>query len=606
MRFGFQHLAPHAGHESTLLWFEHGGQTDCVLVDSGDGVDLDRHLAADDYLAAALVTHAHIDHYRTLGKNLRHGAPVYAAPGTAAALEHSLTEATKDNDVGDVESVLHALEGVEGWTTLVERPDFSVDAVPIPAGHAVGAAAFLVRIEDEPLDGPRYVLATGDFTRRPCAGNPGLTTDLPDLEAAFVNVATSESFEEVVSESVAAVMETALGGGRVVLATNGTTGVHYAYLLGHAAAALGRRLPVTVVGQVANLYEALDYDVPNVRTVPVFDQTAEVLEAGSVTIAGPEAPTKGSTVRLLGAVRDDPAALFAQVTTGGAGKVSGTTCTTRHFEVSNHPTDETLDAVVAELDPENVVVQHTRAVAKYRERYGRNFVWASDQSDRYALYADGEWLRPEWMSDYGIQQVEMQRYGDAGLAVGAEDVTPPSLERADPDLAAEGLDLARLRESFSVSGDRPASPWADDGDSEGADAAGAEGADSAGADAAGSVGADAAGSDGAEAAAEPAAAADAESAATSPDATDTATAGAGEEATVDARVLRGDEGVTLLQLLDDVSLSDGVRVRVSVAEATPDGGDVAEPSGDGAGDPPDGAAESGRAGDDESDSDDEQ
>lgn len=458
MKFGFQHLAPYEGHESTLLRFEHDGQTDCVLVDSGDSVDLDGALGDDEYLSAVLVTHAHIDHYRTLGKNVRHQAPVYASPGTAALLEHALAEAEKDNDVGDVDAVVNALTPIEEWTPLVDG--LNVEVRPIPAGHAPGAAGFLIRIEDEPLDGPQYVLFTGDFTRRPCANTPGLPLDVPrPPKAAFVNASTAGEFEDGLTESVEKTLESAFAGGRAVVATGGLTGVHFAHVLGHAVSMLGETLPVRVVGQAAKLYDALGYDLPNVVSTQTFERTGEVLGDGGVTVAGPEAPTKGSTGRLFEAVRDDPAALFAQVTTSGAPTPPSSACSTKRFELSNHPTRKTLDEVVEELSPENVVVKHTRHVERYRDRYEKSFVWASRGTERYVLYDDGEWVRPEWMNSKSITQIEMNRYGsvDVPMVVTDGDEWTVSLTRTDFELDAEGLDVSRLRDAFALdpSADEP-------------------------------------------------------------------------------------------------------------------------------------------------------
>lgn len=110
MRVSFQNANLRGGNESTLLRFTDGDTGAVLLVDSGAGVDLDSTLAAGEYLNGILLTHAHIDHYRTLGKNVRHNAPIYTSPATAAVLERALPEAQQDNDLGDVDAVLAALE----------------------------------------------------------------------------------------------------------------------------------------------------------------------------------------------------------------------------------------------------------------------------------------------------------------------------------------------------------------------------------------------------------------------------------------------------------------------------------------------------------------
>jgi len=50
-----------------LLRFGTGGaETACILVDAGDGVDLDSLLSPSDKLVAICLTHAHVDHYAEL------------------------------------------------------------------------------------------------------------------------------------------------------------------------------------------------------------------------------------------------------------------------------------------------------------------------------------------------------------------------------------------------------------------------------------------------------------------------------------------------------------------------------------------------------------
>ena len=63
MNVSYQHANPYDGNESFLLRFEQEmGQTACILVDAGAGVDIDDLLGDDKYLTAVLLTHAHSDH----------------------------------------------------------------------------------------------------------------------------------------------------------------------------------------------------------------------------------------------------------------------------------------------------------------------------------------------------------------------------------------------------------------------------------------------------------------------------------------------------------------------------------------------------------------
>lgn len=136
------------------------------------GVELDSLLADDEYLNAILLTHGHIDHYRTLGENVRHNAPIYTSPATATIIERALPEAQKNNDLGSVSAAVDALEPIEDWTTILPN----LEVRPIPVGHTPGAVGFVLRFHDERSeqsgfgDEMQYLLATGDFTTRPCAG----------------------------------------------------------------------------------------------------------------------------------------------------------------------------------------------------------------------------------------------------------------------------------------------------------------------------------------------------------------------------------------------------------------------------------------------------
>ncbi|MFC7078779.1 MBL fold metallo-hydrolase [Halorussus caseinilyticus] len=291
MNLSYQHANPSKGGGSYLLRFRDvtRDRTACVLVDSGVGVDLDALLGDDEYLAAVLLTHAHLDHYATLADSLRDGAPVYAAEPTAKVLEDVLTEGEKNYEIGTTESVTDAIRPLDGWQTLV--PD--VEAAPVPAGHAPGAAGFVVRFHD----GSRanHLLFTGDFTTRRVAGYPGFRTDLPvDVDALFVNVSTTDDFEETLTESLFTIIERARAGSSVLVTASALTAVHYAYLLGHLGERLNQSTPITLAGQAAKLYADFDYDVPNVETVPVFDSANDLLERGAVTFAGPEVPSEGA------------------------------------------------------------------------------------------------------------------------------------------------------------------------------------------------------------------------------------------------------------------------------------------------------------------------
>ncbi|MDS0474205.1 MBL fold metallo-hydrolase [Natrinema sp. 1APR25-10V2] len=454
MRVSYQHANVRSGNESTLLRFTtRDGTRACVLVDCGADVDLDSLLGDDEYLNAILLTHGHIDHYRTLARNVRHNAPIYASPATATVLEHALPEARKDNDIGDTSSALDALEPIEDWTSILH----DLEVRPVPVGHTPGGAGFVIRfrdaaVADDLLNGEGHLLATGDFTRRPCAGYPGLTTTYPfDIDAVLLNVSTADACPAALDESVRTVLERAYAGARVVVATSSLTGVHYATLLGHAAAALDRDLPITLVGQTAKLYDALGLDEPGIETRGVFDRTAEMLEEGRVTIAGPETPTRGSASRLFDAVADDPAAVFVQLATDDAAAVSGARCTTHCIELRNHPSIETIDDTVRELAPTQVVIKHAmgETLNRFQRRFDRCFTWGTNDQEIHRLYEDGEWLAPDWIAESTATQIRTRQWEAMGNRAFDAVETVPAVRRESVDLEAEGLDLEALETAFA-------------------------------------------------------------------------------------------------------------------------------------------------------------
>ncbi len=454
MYVSHQHANVRNGNESSLLRFTaDDGTRACVLIDSGAGVDIDSLLDEDEYLTAILLTHAHIDHYRTLATNTTHSAPIYTAPSTATILEHALPEAQKDNDLGNVQNALEAIEPITTWTSILN--DLAVR--PVPAGHAPGGAGFLLRFRDENesaqrLDTEQHILATGDFTTRPCAGYGGLPTEYPfEIDAVLLNVPTSDSPTTVRNESIRTVLERAAAGSRVVLACSSLTGVRYAALLGTIIDTLDRRIPVSIVGQAAKLYQSLEIDVPGVDAYNVFESPTEVLEHGGITISGPSTPESGSTKRLFRTIKRDPDGVFVQLSANEQSGVSDGHCTTYSYECSNHPNSTTIDALVEQLAPKEVVIKHASGyrLKELQRRFDHCFTWGTNDSDRYRLYDNGEWQAPRWISEKAAKQIRTNQW----QAV-QESSTPTNGElsavgRGEIDVEAEGVDIDALEEAFS-------------------------------------------------------------------------------------------------------------------------------------------------------------
>ncbi|ELY45639.1 MBL fold metallo-hydrolase [Natronorubrum bangense] len=454
MRVSYQHANVHSGNESTLLRFTtDDGTRACVLVDAGDDVDVESMLGDDEYLNAILLTHGHIDHYRTLAGNVHHSAPIYTSPATATILEQALPEAQKDNDLGDISVALEALEPIDEWTSILS----TLEVRPISAGHTPGAAGFILRFRDEnpsdgPLSGEQHLLVTGDFTMRPCAGFPGLETAYPfDIDCVLLNVSSDDSYTTALNESLETVLERAFAGSRVVIATSSLTGVHYATVLAQVATELERELPLTIVGQAAKVYNALEYDVPSVTSHEVFERPDEVLEDGSVTITGPESPTTGSSRRLLETIDDDPGALFIQLATDNGDGISNTQCTTQSIRLSNHPTLGTIDDVVRSLAPIEVVIKHARGdtLNRFQRRFDRCFTWGTNDQDVHRLYEEGRWNAPGWIAEATARRIR-RRHWEAVQEQSLEpDATLDVNGREPINLEAEGVNLDALETTFA-------------------------------------------------------------------------------------------------------------------------------------------------------------
>ena len=466
MQVGYQHANPENGRESFLVRFhdEIRERTTCVLVDAGDSVDVDDLLKDDEYLSAILLSHAHLDHYRTLGANLRDSAPIYATCETVRAITSRLDTDADHVELENGDEIRAAFEPISGWTTITS----DVRVHPVPAGHAPGACGFVLEFADG--DERHRLLATGDFTTRRAAGYPGLPTDLP-VDAVFLTAATSADSRTQLTNAVTTIAKRTTAGSTVLATASGLTGVHLAYLLAHLGERTGSPVPVTLAGRVATLWEAFEYDRPTVESVRTFDAPSEVLTPGRVTIAGPEVPVAGSSKRLFERIQDDAGATLVQVTSGAFNPRQSAGCMVVEYEFSNHPTESTIDEVIGELEPIHVIVTHQRgrAADRYKDKYD-SFVWATDDRRRYTLYDDGRWSGPPWVRDATRRRVrskqQMVNGGQIGSAFDTTDLPLPSVDRRDAvNLDAEGIDTDHLGERNSIdTGNREAAPVGESSD----------------------------------------------------------------------------------------------------------------------------------------------
>jgi putative mRNA 3-end processing factor len=446
MNIGFRNANPSHGGESYYITIEDAfdGQRACLLVDSGPGVRVERDLGSDEYLAGILLTHAHLDHYRTLGENVRDGAKIHTSPSTAAIIETIYREGERNYDLSGTEAVLDALDPIENWHEI--RNDLAVH--PIPAGHAPGAVGFVIRI----LDGSRpvYALATGDFGFERVAGYPPLPTTLPvDIDMLFVNGAVDN--DPTTTEIVTNALTRARDGSTVLVTTGGLSGVEYAYLLGHAAGRVGNEIPITIVGQIAKLYADLEFDVPNVQPVANFSDPSDVLESGGICLAGPEVPVDGSAKRLFGRIKDDPAATLLQIGSSNEPPVESAGCTVYSYRHTSHPSLESVDQLVDSLVPIHTVVHHGNH-NRFKGRYDETFIWTDTTQIAHTLYSTGNWQEPPWIDEEictlireSYNRKRGSRLGDIfeESDLGLPELPTPGRE-TPPDLEREGLSPGAL------------------------------------------------------------------------------------------------------------------------------------------------------------------
>lgn len=448
-------MNPVAGHESTLLRVSSGDNTSRrYLIDAGEIDSPSAFIGPEESLDGLFLTHAHRDHYAGLSNVLSADGeiPLYTSPATATILKQVYTEADRYQDLGDFAPIADALTPIDGWVAL----DDGVYVLPVPAGHTPGATGFLFRIDDPPNQETVTVLATGDFTARPVAGYPGFgIPDSIDIDVLIGNATTTDDFEQTLSEAVEVLLERALGGATTLVAAGGLTGVHVAYLLGHLLSDLDRQLPIHLVGQAAKLYTDLEYDVPFVTAQSHFEHTDEVLEPSAITIAGPEAPTQGSTSRLYGVVEDNPDALFVQLTTSNSEPVDGAACATQYFELSNHPTEDQFIKTVEENLPRHLVFKHVRIeqAKSIGSTFENLFHWGNDDTEEHILYRDGDWPAPPWVSDQRATMIRRRNFQDSGSRTPIDrslDQLPSiPLARQPPALTSEGVDVAALKDQFA-------------------------------------------------------------------------------------------------------------------------------------------------------------
>ncbi len=465
MQLSFQHATPDAGNESLLLRVDTlGSPTQCLLIDAGEGLDLDRLLDDDDRLVGICLTHAHADHYAQLSTahddarasigddtavsitddttSDLHGkqpaVPVLTSPGTAAILDSVLDTAANETDIRHGDTLRNAVTPVDDWTRLSE----AIEIRPVPVGHTPGAVGFLIRVTDG--DDTRLLFATGDWTLRDTAGNPGLpVADLPAVDVLFLTAATAEEAPETLTEVLASALDRARGGAPTLVTASGLTSVHLAVLLDNAVRGFDLSVPVRLAGHAATLFDQLSLSAvaPTVELTPEFDSAGQCLDPGAITLAGPDAPRENSSGVLFDALAGNPNACVIQVLGSNNDPVTDAACTISDYRLSNHPPEAALETVVDAVTPHHTVITHRRDGAVAQFNYLDTMVWAGTTDERLRLYDGNHWVMPPWTEQHVLRTDQWRGANTDGSEF---DVAVPTPGTEVVSLAAEGVDVERL------------------------------------------------------------------------------------------------------------------------------------------------------------------
>lgn len=436
MNVSFQYA--NRNNTSVLLKFDGviDNQTVCLLVDAGEGVDVDNLINEDqnEYLTGVLLTHLHLDHYTTLDKNLRDGAKIYTSDENKKLLNTVLTEASSNRDnTFNTRKIRSSVEPISDSVTIGGE----LTITPVPVGHAPGATGFYIEFEGD--DGTETILVTGDFTRREVAGYSGLS--LHDTDTLILTGATCDDFRESITSAVSKTIEQGVSGSPTLVTASGLNSVHFAYLLGHTIKQASQPLQVNIVGQAAKLYDALDYTVPNVNSIQEYD-AEDVVDEGCITISGPDTPNCGGSELLFDEIRSDPNAGLIQLVSSNRGEIAESRCTVNQYMIVNHPTMETIDETIELLDPKQVIVTHQTGsdLERYRDQFS-TVVWAPKSNKTFTFYKNGEQKSPYWVSDSVIKNFKSN---DQAIELPSVTASANNFERTEPNLAEEGLNIDEL------------------------------------------------------------------------------------------------------------------------------------------------------------------
>ena len=469
MEIQYQDANPDSGGQSIVLYFDDGmGMTQCVLVDSGPGVNVDELLDDDEYLAGILLTHAHTDHIRSLSANIQPGIPVFATPETASLLTELFAPSNepasqqytdKPGPYGwDHDRLTETITPVSEWNQLIPHVDFR----PLPVGHAPGAAGFEIRINDG--NSKQTMLITGDLSTESVAGNPGFCPTRIDADSVITNLPQSAYTQESeYAESIEWIVEQISAGQSCLIGAGSLPAVHYASTLATLSHQNGLGLEIGLVGHAATAYESLGFDWTDTESITVrqfsaADALKSALDTIDIVLCGPPELDAGSGKSIFQAVRADSSVSIAQIRLGEfrstldedtiAGPLS-------QWQYYTHATADEIAEILQDICPKQLLLKHGGG-SDFIDKCDYSYVWATDEREKFTLYTTQTgWRAPPWMTSDGRELIERKRTEMPATPTIADDEYPYSvkditLSGPSPlDLAAEGIDSESLAPHFS-------------------------------------------------------------------------------------------------------------------------------------------------------------
>lgn len=430
MQLEYHHLNPDRTNDATLLRVRPDSGSDqpnhpqCLLFDSGPGARVDSVLDPADELVGICLSHAHRDHCESLPNNHEPGRPILSSPTTATILNRVLAEGPHD-DYAIPQADRVPLES-QRWYALTPN----IDVAPIPAGHTLGAIGFYVRL-DFPEASQQDILAIGDWTQSTRCSNPGFTTALPGSPDMVISpLATSSHEQSANHEALQKALWHSHSGRAVLLATSGIEGVLVSRFLAATIDSLNVQATIALTGLSAKLYDALAYDHDAVTTHQVWTDPEEVAGRGTITIAGPGNVSEGAARRIYKHLAARGDGTLIQLLAGSHNPVpSGdASIPISHYELSVHPTIDTLVETLETLNPIHLIGKHEAPPAIPGALPSSCACWLPEDATTATLYEEDTWTVPDPI-----------RYA-TGTAQTAGDLATVRLPESLPSTAPEPLD----------------------------------------------------------------------------------------------------------------------------------------------------------------------